>query len=217
MWFFNRPPADEAEKHYKQGLDYRDRKKNRFDFDLAIKNFKEAVRLNPENEKYHRELGKIYAAAPLLAITRGIKNAIPLEQYIKLAIDELNQAQNLDSSQVETYLVLGEIYMYSGKNQKAQESFRTAVITASTSFSFLFPLSFIDGLLLKSYAKRRLKHLEQGNNKQADPKTAIASLERAIAYRNQAQYNHADKQLLFAFQVAPDWAWLHKTICKLAG
>ena len=217
MFFFNRPPMDEAERHYKQGLNYRDRKKSTFNFDLAINSFKEAIRLNPEMESYHRELGKMYAAAPLLAITRGINHSIPLEQYIELAIDELNQARDLDSSQVETYLVLGEIYMYTGKNQKAQESFQTAIITASTPFSFLFPLSFIDGLLLKSYAKRRLKHLQQGNDSQADAKMATACLEQAIAYRDQSKYSLADKQLLSAFQFAPDWAWLHKTICKLAG
>jgi len=217
MFLFNRPPIDEAEKHYKQGLNYRDRKKSDFNFDLAINNFREAIRLNPEIESYHRELGKMYAAAPLLAITRGISHSIPLEQYIELAMDELNQARDLDSSQVEIYLVLGEIYMYTGRNQKAQESFRTAVITASTPFSFLFPLSFIDGLLLKAYAKRRLKHLEQGNGGQSNSKMAVTCLERAIAYRDQAQYNLADKQLLSAFQFAPDWAWLHKTICKLAG
>jgi tetratricopeptide (TPR) repeat protein len=214
MFFFNRSPTDEAEKHFKQGLDYCDRKKGNFNFDLAIKNFMEAIKLNPEIESYHRELGKVYTSAPLLAITRGISNSTALERYKELATDELNQAQKLDSSQVETYLILGEIYLYSGKNQKAQESFRTAVITASTRFSFLSPLSFIDGLLLKSYAKRRLKHLEQGNSRQADPKMAMACLERAMLFRDQVQYNLADKQLLAAFQFAPDWAWLHKAICK---
>lgn len=217
MLFFNRPPTDEAEKHFKQGLDYRDRKKGNFNLDLAIKNFMEAIRLNPEIERYHRELGKVYTSAPLLAITRGMSNSTALEGYMELAKDELNQAQNLDSSQVETYLVLGEIHMYSGKNRKAQESFRAAVVTASRPFSFLFPLSFIDGLLLKSYAKRRLKHLEQGNSRQADPKMAMVCLERAMLFRDQSQYNLADKQLLTAFQFAPDWAWLHKAICKLVG
>jgi len=217
MQLFHRPPPDEAENRFKKGLHYRDRKKREFDFDLAVESFKEAIRLNPEIERYHRELGKTYVAAPLLAVSRGIGNGSAVEQYLDLAVDELNQALELDFSQTETHLVLGEVYMYSGNNKKAAESFQAAVIAASAPFSFLFPTSFIDGLLLKSYAKRRLKHLEQGKNQQADPKMAEACLERAMAYRDEGQHGLADKQLLMAFEFAPDWAWLRKTICKLVS
>jgi tetratricopeptide (TPR) repeat protein len=217
MQLFHRPPPDEAENRFKHGLHYRDRKKREFDFDLAVESFKEAIRLNPEIERYHRELGKTYVAAPLLAVSRGIGNGLAPEQYLDLAVDELNRALELDFSQTETHLVLGEVYMYSGDNQRATESFQAAIVAASAPFSFLFPSALFDGLLLKSYAKRRLKHLKQGKNKQADPKMAEACLERAMAYRDEGQYGLADKQLLMAFQFVPDWAWLHKTICKLVS
>ena len=208
---------DDAERQYKLGLNHCNRKKRSFDFDLAKNYFEGAIRLNPDIERYHRELGKLYAAAHLLAITRGINHSVPIEQYTELAINELEQARELDSSQVETYLVLGEIYMYTGKNQQAEEAFQTAVIATSMPFTFLYPGSFIDGLLLKSYAKRRLKHLQQDNGRQVDAKMAINCLEQAKVCRNRAQYNLADKQLLSAFQFTPNWAWLHKTICKLAN
>jgi tetratricopeptide (TPR) repeat protein len=217
MQLFRQPPPDEAESRFKHGLHHRDRKKKEFDFDLAVENFKEAIRLNPEIERYHRELGKTYVAAPLLSVSRGIGNGQVLEEYLNLALDELNQALELDFSQTETHLVLGEVYMYSGNNQRATECFQAAIVAASAPFSFMFPSAFFDGLLLKSYAKRRLKHLERGKNKQADPKMAKACLERAMAHRDEGQYGLADKQLLMAFQFAPDWAWLHKTICKLVS
>ncbi|MBM3183107.1 MAG: tetratricopeptide repeat protein [Chloroflexi bacterium] len=217
MQLFHQPPPDEAENRFKQGLHYRDRKKKEFDFDLAVGSFKEAIRLNPEIERYHRELGKTYVAAPLLAVSRGIGNGLALGKYLGLAIGELNRALELDFSQTETHLVLGEVHMYLGDDQKATECFQAAIVAASAPFSFLSPSSFIDGLLLKSYIKRRLKHLKQGKNRKADPKMAETCLEQAVIYRNEEQYELADKQLLMAFQFAPDWAWLHKTICKLVS
>ncbi|MBM3155136.1 MAG: hypothetical protein FJ008_07335 [Chloroflexi bacterium] len=216
MQLFRQPPPDEAENRFNQGLHYRDRKKKEFNFDLAVESFKESIRLNPEIERYHRELGKTYIAAHLLAVSRGIGNGLALKQYLDLAVDELNQALELDFSQTETHLVMGEAHMYSGNDQRATECFQAALVAASAPFS-LSPSSFIDGLLLKSYIKRRLKHLNQGKNKKADTKMAETCLKQAIAYRDEGQYNLADKQLLMAFQFAPDWAWLHKTICKLVS
>lgn len=214
---FRRVPQDEAEKHFRQGLHYRNRGNKEFNFDMAIENFREAIKLNSEISKYHTELGKAYVAAPLLAATRGIGDGLVLNQSLSSAVDELKKALQFDSSQAETHLVLGEAYMYMGEKQKAADAFHAAINTPSFSFSLLFPVSLLDGMLLKSYAKRRLKHLEQGTGKQSQPTVAKELIRRAIAYRDEGNYRMSEKELMEAFKLAPDWAWLYKTICQLAS
>lgn len=217
MQLFCRSSPDEAEKQFRQGLYYRHRRNKEFNFDLAVEHFKEAIRLNPEISKYRTELGKAYVAAPLLAVTRGIGDSLTLNKCLELAVDELTQALQFDSNQAETYLVLGEAYMYLGKKQKAVDAFQAAINTPSFSFSLLSPISFIDGRLLKSYAKRRLKHLEQGIGEQPQPDAAQERIKQAIACRDEGNYDLAEKELMQAFKLAPDWAWLYKTICKLTS
>lgn len=206
---FRRVPLDEAEEHFREGLNYRNRRRREFNFDLAVEHFKEAIKLNPEIGRYHTELGKAYVAAPLLAVTHGIGDSWSLEKCLKLAVDELNQALEYDASQVEAHLVLGEAYTYMGRKKEATDAFQLAINVPSTSF--------IDSIFLKSYAKRRLKHLEQGLNKQSDADAAQKCLKQAISHRDEGNYNLAEKKLMQAFKLAPDWAWLHKIICKLTG
>jgi len=217
MQLFRRPSSDEAEEHFKQGLHYRSRGKKEFNFNLAVEHLRQAIRLNPEISKYHSELGKSYVAAPLLAVTRGIGDALVLSESLKLAVDELNQALQFDSSQSETYLVLGEAHMYLGNKQKALDAFQAAINARSFSFSFSSPFSFIDGRLLKSYATRRLKHLAHGMGEQPQPDAAEQYIRQAISYRDEGNYRLAERELMQAFKLAPDWAWLYKTICKLVG
>ena len=137
----------------------------------------QAIKLNSGVAKYHAELGKAYTAAPLLAVTRGINDSVNLAECLKLADDELNQAIQCDPSQIESYLVLGEVYMYMGKKQKAVDAFQIAANMPTTSF--------FDGIFLKSYAKRRLKYLEKGGSDQHQPQIAKGCIEQAIVYRNE--------------------------------
>lgn len=209
MQLFRRSPPDEAEQHFKQGLHYRNRKGKEFNFELAVEHFKEAIGLNPKIGRYHTELGKAYVAAPLLAATHGISDSLSLEKCLELAVDELNQALQCDSSQIETYLILGEAYMYMGKRKEATDTLQLAINMPSSSF--------IDSILLKSYARRRLKHLGQDVNEQSQPDIAQECLKQAISHRNEGNYHLADRKLMEAFKLAPDWAWLYKTICRLVG
>ena len=215
MQLFRRPSLDEAENHFKQGVRYRDRKKREFNFGLAVEHLKEAIKLNPEISKYHSELGKAYVAAPLLAVTRNISEGLVLTECLELGVAELTQALLFDSTQTDTYLVLGEAYLYMGKKQKAMDAFQTAANKSSFTFSLSSPMSLIDGKLLKSYAKRRLKHLEQSGSIQSQPDAAQECIRRAISYRDTGSYHLAEKELMQAFKLAPDWAWLYKAICKL--
>ena len=208
MQLFRRPPPDEAESCFRQGLHYRNRRSREFNFELAVGHFKEAIRLNPETGRYRTELAQAYVAAPLLAVTHGIGDGLSLEKCLELAVDELEQALQSDSTQIETYLVLGEAYMYMGKKQKAVDAFQLAAEMPTSSF--------VDGMILKSYARRRLKHLERIVRNHPQPEIAQECIEKAISYRNEGNYHLAEKELMRAFKLAPDWAWLYKTICKLA-
>ena len=207
----------QEESHFKTGLRHRDRNKKEFDLGLAVEHFKEAIRLNPEIGSYYAELGKAYAIAPLLAVTRGISDGFKLDECVDLAIEALNKALEMDASHVETYLVIGEAYLYKGNVAKAEAAFRFAANISSFSVSPLSPLSFIDSRLFKSYAERRLKALQEGSGEKQAPDLAEKHLRQAMAYRDEGKYRMADKQLLQVFKLAPDWAWLYKTICKLAG
>ena len=217
MQLFQRPPMSQDEGHFKAGLRHRDRNKKEFDLGLAVEHFNEAIRLNPEIGSYYAELGKAYVAAPLLAITRGISDGFKLDECIDLAIEALDKALELDASQTETYLVIGEAYLYKGNVSKAEAALRFAANISSVSVSPFSPLSFIDGRLFKSYAARRLKALQEGGGEKPDSDLAEEHLRQAMSYRDEGKYRLADKQLLQAFRLAPDWEWLYKTICKLAG
>lgn len=208
---------DDAEKHFNQGLQYRDRKSPEFDFALALEHFEEAVRLDPETGKYHEELGRAYVAAPILAITRGISNKVPLSECVERGVIELTRALVFDSSHTEIHLVLGEAHMYLGKKQKAIENFKAAIASSSFYFSIFSPFSFIDSWLLKSYARRRIKNLENPKGRLPQPGVAQKHIERATVYRDEGRYDLAEKELMQAYNYAPDWAWIYKVICKGVG
>lgn len=206
MQWFKRPHRDEAEEYFKQGLRYRDRKKKEFNFALAVEHFKEAIRLNPENSRYRGELARAYVAAPLLAVTRGL-GGMKVRDCLPLAVDELKEALRLDPQYVEAYLVLGEAYMYLGEEQKAAEALQIVIQAPN--------ISFFGDRLLKSYAKRELKYLEQGGSRQFQPDVAQEHIERAILYREEKKYRLAEMELVEALKVAPGWSWLYRTICEL--
>lgn len=206
---FRRIARTEAEEHFRQGLHYRNRRAKEFSLELAIKHFKEAIKLDPAICRYHIERGKACVPAPLLAVMQGISNSLRLEKCLELAIQALEQAPQCAPGQIEPYLLLAEAYLYMGVKNKAEVAFRLAINIPS--------MSFIESLLLKSYAKRRLKQLGHTVNKQAQLGAALKYLEQALSHGNDGDYHLSAKKLMQAFKPAPYWSWLYKTICKLNG
>ena len=107
--------------------------------------------------------------------------------------------------------------MYLGNKEKALDAFQAAINARSFCFSFSSPISFVDGRLLKSYAKRRLKHLAHGMGEQPQPDAAEQCIRQAISYRDEGNYRLAERELMQAFKLAPDWAWLYRKICRLVA
>ncbi|RLC92329.1 MAG: hypothetical protein DRI39_08440 [Chloroflexi bacterium] len=71
MGFLRRRPKTQAEKHYEQALRCRRRKSRDFNFGLAVWRLRQAIELEPANPLFYHELGRAFAALPLLAVVRG--------------------------------------------------------------------------------------------------------------------------------------------------
>lgn len=207
MPVFQKRHRDEAEEHFRQGQRYRDRRNKEFNFARSVEHFKKAIELNSDDPQYHSELGRAYVAAPLLAITHGI-SGVKLEDCLSVGIEELQKALQLDSEYKEAYLVLGEAYRCLGETQKAAEAFQAVLNLPS--------ISLLGDRVLKSYAKRELKQLEQGENRQCQPDVAQEHVERAMLYRDEKKYRLAELELGYALKLSPSWSWLYHTACELA-
>jgi tetratricopeptide (TPR) repeat protein len=203
MPFFKRPP-NEAEKHYREALHYRDRKRKEFDLGLSLWHFKQAIMLEPNNPVFYCGLGRAYVAAPLLALTRGINAGFRLSQSAELGIVELKEALRLKPDYGEAYIMLGEAYMYIGEKEKALQAFQAV-------------LDLPGSQRLRLYAERESQQVEQGISKESQPDQARRHLEQAVIYRDRGKYRQAEKELDKALKLAPDWPWLYDNLCRLGG
>jgi tetratricopeptide (TPR) repeat protein len=199
--FFKRR-LSEAERHFREALRYRDRRKKDFDFGESISHFKQAMRLEPNNAVFHCQLARLYAAAPLLAITRGVNGALNLSKSASLAIAEAKEALRLKPNYAEAYMILGEGYMYLDEKEKAVQAFEAV-------------LSLRCGSRLRAHAEIESGQVEGGLNSDPQSEAARRHLEQALEYRNGGRYSLAERQLNKAIKLAPDWAWLYRNLCEL--
>ncbi len=206
---FSKSSGGTAEEYFRRASRYCNRKKREFNFGLAIEHFKEAIKLNPENSKYHGELARAYVAAPLWAVTRGIGDEVSLKQCLHFGIEEALEAIRLHQEYMEAYLVLGEAYMYWGDNQKAVEAFQSILELSAGPF---FSGSFLTDRFIKSFARRELEHFGRG---EGQPDVAREHIERAISCRDEKKYRLAHGELAKALRLAPDRSWLYETICEI--
>lgn len=206
MWLFRQPkrPISDAERHSREALRYRNRKKKSFDLGLAVWHFKQAIKLEPNNPFFHYQLGRAYAAVPLLAITRGVGGSVRIRESAELAIAEAKEALRLKPDYAEAYLVLGEAYMYLGDAAKASQAFEAV-------------LDLPGNAKLRVYAERESLQVAQGINTDPDPEKARKCLERAVTHRNRGEYRRAERELNKALKLAPDWPWMYDSLCRLGG
>jgi tetratricopeptide (TPR) repeat protein len=201
--FFKRP-LNEAEKHYREALRYRDRKRKEFDLGLCLWHFKQAIMFEPNNPIFHCQLGRAYIAAPLLAVTHGVDAGFRLNQSAELGIGELKEALRLKPDYPEAYIILGEAYMYLGEKEKALQAFQAV-------------LDLPGSQRLHLYAERESQQVEQGISKNPQPDEARRRLEQAVEHRNRGKHRLAEKELDKALKLAPDWPWLYDNLCRVGG
>jgi formylglycine-generating enzyme required for sulfatase activity len=121
----------EAERINRQGNAYYAQK----EYDLAVKNYAEAVRLGPDNPLYTENLAKAKAAAEQAAAERKVKaeaaNKRGDEYYDKKdysqAIDEYAGAIGLDPNNAVYFNNRGAAYRNNGNNSRAVPDFTDAV------------------------------------------------------------------------------------------
>lgn len=200
---FNKKPLDGAEEHYQAALRHRDRKKKEFDFGLSLWHFRQAIGLEPNNPTYHCQLAKAYAAAPLLAVSRGIGGSVKLRDAANLAVSEAKEAIRLKPDYAEAFLILGEAYMYLGDKDKALKAFEVVPELCSSG-------------QLTLHAEKESEQVEKGISRRPDPVRAKKHLEQAIMNVRKKKYRGAEKELNKAIRLAPDWSWLYHTVCELS-
>src|SRR5687767_3218230 len=105
---------DTAEPHIVKG----DALMGKMKLDEATNEFREAVRLEPENAKAHQRLGAVLAAK---------------DDY-ETAIMEEKQAIKLDGKFFLPHVILGQIYLNQGKVPDSIAEFKQAVAKKPTSF-----------------------------------------------------------------------------------
>ena len=203
MLFFKRP-LNEAEKHYREALRHRDRKRKEFDLGLSLWHFRQAIMLEPNNPVFHCQLGRAYIATPLLAVTRRVNAGFRLSQSAELGIVELKEALRLKPDYPEAYIILGEAYMYLGEKEKALQAFQAV-------------LDLPGSQRLRLHAERESRQVEQGISQNPQPEEARGHLEQAVVYRDRGKNRQAEKELDKALKLAPDWPWLYDTLCRLGG
>ena len=204
MPFFKRKPPSEAEQYYRQALRYRDPEKKEFNLRLAIENLQKAIIYEPSNPLFHYELGRAYAGSPLLAITRGANAGFKLSNSAILAIDRLKEALRLKPDYAQAFLVLGEAHMYLGEKEEALKAFQSV-------------LDLSKNRMLRTFAERESLHVEEGISADPKPEQSRDYIKQAVAYRDKGKYRQAEKELVRALKLAPDWHWVYRNLCELGG
>jgi tetratricopeptide (TPR) repeat protein len=87
-----------------------------------------AISADPDNLEAHRLLGSIYTS--LLSNNGGQDGS---EEFVGLAIEELEHVVRLSPEETETYLMLGRLYRFSGQPERAVEVYRDFMQVESSS------------------------------------------------------------------------------------
>ncbi|MDZ4247069.1 MAG: tetratricopeptide repeat protein [Dehalococcoidia bacterium] len=203
MFFFK---PDEGTKHYRDGLRYLDPNGQDFDIEKAIEQLKAAVGLKPWAPTYHSELGHAYLAAPLFAVTRGVKVKFSLPVSAKLAIPELEEAVRLNPKDGWSRCWLGLAYEYLGQKKKAIETYRPVLKLKGRRWMWL-----------RKNVEQCIVRLEGKSNMETDRDRARVLINEAIEYRNKGDYTEATRVFEEAIRLAPNSEWLYKTACETGG
>lgn len=206
MRLFGRPDA--AEEHFKEGLLFRDLKRKEFDVNRAVGHFKEAVKLRPDNYKYHFELGRTYLLIPEWAVFRQVLVPFKLPDFVKMALAEFEEVVRLNPKYDPAYLNIAHCYVILGEKARAVDYYEQYLRTAGQKVELVAEqLQNLEYVLLK---RRR-------SNPDARPAEAEQHLRQAVQFRGFGNYRDAEKEFEKAREIAPDYNWLYNFIYKVAG
>lgn len=201
-------PRNEADWYYREARrNIRYGSKN-FDLGLAINYLKEAIRMMPQNVDYHCTLGQVLLLAPSYAVIHGSDAGLSLSRSAELAIGELEKAVRIDPNNVPAYYYMALAYDYMGQKEKAKEQCKIALKLSPSGGT-------------KNLIERYLKILEgpppddgtMANLKQE----SLGHLKQAVAYQTEGKQRLAIKEFEKGCGLAPDLAWLHRTLCQISS
>lgn len=150
----------EERRHYLEGLSAL----KRGDYKRAISEYKEAIRLNPDNPIYHADLALSY---------------IRLEE-IALAKEEAERSLKLSRSYPYPYLALGMVALSQSQYEKGLELLKEALALAPYDHSIHYWLAYTYHLL-KMPAKEGF-HLGRYYRLKIEPERALYQFQKALSF-----------------------------------
>jgi len=173
----------------------------------AIREAENAVRVNPESLEAHRLLGSIYYN---LVRNEDAGRAPTSSEYLKKAIQEYEKICSLDTSDINSLVVLSLLYRYDGQGEKAVETAKRLLDKAPSSEAGLANLAQI--------------YSEQGNTQEAinvfkkalevNPNSPRILEQMAIAYEQVKDYTSAIQTYQRAMALDEDSLELRKGLAQ---
>lgn len=201
-------PKNEGEWYYKQAIRCINYKSRKFDISLAVNYLKKAIRLTPWNADYHCTLGQALLLAPSFATIHRVDLNFSLSRSAELAIKEFEKAIRCNSNHSWAYYCMALAYDYMGQKERAKENCRTA-------------LNLSPPQDVKNLTENYLKLLEAPplDNKTISElkEKSLSQLTQAVIHRREGKQHLAVKEFEQGCQLAPDSAWLYRTLCQMGS
>ncbi len=201
--FFSRTKSP-GQGHWQQALRLEDPLRKDYNLQEAINHFQEAIREDPNNYRFHFDLGRTYLNTPNLAAIRGANIPFKIEEAVPLAIDEFKKAIKLNPGFDASYLNLTHCYVIQGNKDEALAAYMEHLKVTKQK-----PDKAEDRIQNMEYA------VQKRTKKEGDPAQAEAHLQQVMRYRMDGKYGKAAKELAKALAIAPDVPWLYKKLYKL--
>ncbi len=187
------PESGSAEEHFMLGNSYYDEKK----YDLAIKEFEEAIRIKPDLADAHYNLGAVYSS-------KGLYD---------LAIRQFEEATRIKPDFAEAYLGLGLAYHNKGLKDLAIRQFEEAIRIKPDFAKAHYNLGLV-------YGKKGLNDLAIRQFEEAiriKPDYAKAHNNLGVVYGEKGLYDLAIRQHEEAIRLKPDYADAHNNLGVVYG
>jgi len=201
-------PENEAEWHYKQATRYINYRSRKFDLKLAVSYLKKAIRLRPQNANYHCMLGQAFLLAPSFAVIHRADIGFSLSQAAELAIKEFEKAIRYDSNHGWAYYCMALSYDYMGQKERAKQKCRTALNLSLPQDTRSLVETYLKLLEAPGLEDKNVTNLEQ---------ESLSHLKQAVTYQRGGKQRFAVKEFERGCELAPDSAWLYRTLCQLGS
>ncbi|MDP2719824.1 MAG: hypothetical protein Q8P44_08380 [Dehalococcoidia bacterium] len=202
MFFWS--PLSDDKRYWRKALQLRDYKRRDYDLGDAIQHLKQASMANPDEWRYHFDLGRTYMVVPELALIRGVNVQFKLDESLPMAIQEFDTVVKYQPKFDATYLNLAHMYVILEQKDKALSTYTEYLKLRKQKLEF---------------ADDRLQNLEYALMKKRkkifDTEKAELHLQQAAKNRDSGKYKRASKELAKAYAVAPDFTWVYKRLYKL--